>query len=112
MHALSTASTQASFPGAAVAQAGLAGLASTSRLHVVPAHLADEVLPARVLLVDDHEFVRFGVRAMYGSMQDMPIDWLEAGSANELADGHYLQPGDAVHHGSNYLGDIVVKVIK
>lgn len=32
--------------------------------------------------------------------------------ANELADGHYLQPGDAVHHGSNYLGDIVVKVIK
>lgn len=32
--------------------------------------------------------------------------------ANELADGHYLQPGDAVHHGSNYLGDIVVKVFK
>lgn len=31
---------------------------------------------------------------------------------NELADRHYLQPGDAVHHGSNYLGDIVVKISK
>ena len=32
--------------------------------------------------------------------------------ANELADGHYLQPGDAVHHASNYLGDIVVTISK
>jgi len=32
--------------------------------------------------------------------------------ANELAAGHYLQPGDIVHHGSNYLGDIVVKISK
>jgi DNA-binding NarL/FixJ family response regulator len=80
MHALSTASSQASFAGLAVAQATLA---HTSRLHVIPSHLAEDVLPARVLLVDDHEFVRFGVRAMYGSMQDMPIDWLEAGSLQE-----------------------------
>ncbi|WP_373473674.1 fumarylacetoacetate hydrolase family protein [Sphingorhabdus lacus] len=29
---------------------------------------------------------------------------------NELAGGHYLKLGDTVHHGSNYLGDIVVKV--
>lgn len=31
--------------------------------------------------------------------------------ANELADRHYLQPGDIVHHGSNDLGDITIKVI-
>lgn len=30
--------------------------------------------------------------------------------ANELAGGHYLKSGDTVRHGSNYLGDIVVKV--
>lgn len=30
--------------------------------------------------------------------------------ANEIAGGHYLQPGDVVRHGSNYLGDIVIKV--
>ena len=32
--------------------------------------------------------------------------------SNELAAGHYLQPGDNVHHGSHYLGDIVVKISK
>ena len=32
--------------------------------------------------------------------------------ANELAGGHYLQPGDIVHHGSNALGDIVITVIR
>lgn len=31
--------------------------------------------------------------------------------ANEVAGKHYLQPGDVVHHGSNYLGDIVVVVV-
>ena len=30
--------------------------------------------------------------------------------ANELASKHYLQPGDVVRHGSNYLGDIAVGV--
>lgn len=30
--------------------------------------------------------------------------------ANELAGRHYLQPGDIVRHGSNDLGDIVIKV--
>ena len=31
--------------------------------------------------------------------------------ANEIAGGHYLQPENIVRHGSNYLGDIVVKVV-
>jgi len=31
--------------------------------------------------------------------------------ANELAGGHYLQPGDTVHHGSDVLGDIAITVI-
>ncbi|MEY2686925.1 MAG: hypothetical protein RL375_1123 [Pseudomonadota bacterium] len=99
MHAFSTASTQAGFPGVAVAQASLAqvGLAPASRLHALASHLADEVVPARVLLVDDHEFVRFGVRAMYGSMKDMPIDWLEAGSLQEALEVYGREPNiDAV----------------
>ncbi len=32
--------------------------------------------------------------------------------ANEIAGGHYLQPGDVVRHGSNCLGDIVVEVVE
>lgn len=32
--------------------------------------------------------------------------------ANEIAWGHYLQPGDVVRHGSNYLGDLVVEVVE
>lgn len=32
--------------------------------------------------------------------------------ANELAGGHYLQPGDVVRHGSNTLGDIVISVVR
>jgi len=32
--------------------------------------------------------------------------------ANELAGKHYLQPGDTVQHGSNYLGNIEVKVVE
>jgi 2-keto-4-pentenoate hydratase/2-oxohepta-3-ene-1,7-dioic acid hydratase in catechol pathway len=30
---------------------------------------------------------------------------------NEVDSGHFLQPGDNVHHGSNFLGDIEVKVV-
>ena len=32
--------------------------------------------------------------------------------ANELASGHFLQPGDVVRHGSSYLGDIEVRVVE
>lgn len=32
--------------------------------------------------------------------------------ANELTGKHYLQPGDIVHHGSNYLGDIFINVVE
>lgn len=32
--------------------------------------------------------------------------------SNELAGGHFLQPGDSVRHASNYLGDIQVQVTR
>ena len=32
--------------------------------------------------------------------------------ANELAGGHFLQPGDEVRHGSSALGDIVITVVR
>jgi hypothetical protein len=32
--------------------------------------------------------------------------------ANELAGGHFLQPNDVVRHRSNFLGDIVITVIR
>ena len=32
--------------------------------------------------------------------------------ANELAGGHYLQPGDTVRHASNWLGEIRVEVVE
>jgi NarL family two-component system response regulator LiaR len=49
-------------------------------------------LHARVLLVDDHEFVRFGVRAMYGAMPDLAIEWFEAASLQEAIDIYGREP--------------------
>src|ERR1700761_500786 len=37
----------------------------------------------KVLLVDDHELVRVGVRTAYGDVQGIPIDWLEAATLEE-----------------------------
>ena len=37
----------------------------------------------RLLLVDDHELVRFGVRALHAEIGGVPIEWLEAGSLQE-----------------------------
>jgi len=31
--------------------------------------------------------------------------------ANEIKSGHFLQPGDSIRHGSNFLGDIEVSVV-
>ena len=40
----------------------------------------------RVLLVDDHELVRFGVKTMYAEVAGATIDWLEASSLQEAID--------------------------
>jgi DNA-binding NarL/FixJ family response regulator len=46
------------------------------------------LLPSRkVLLVDDHELVRIGVKATYGELLGLAIDWLEAAT---LADALVL----------------------
>ena len=37
----------------------------------------------KLLLVDDHELVRFGVRALYRDIAGVPIEWLEADSLQE-----------------------------
>src|SRR3978361_1980030 len=53
--------------------------------------------PLRLLLVDDHELVRFGIRALHTEIAGVPIEWVEASS---LQDGlaPYAQEGpfDAV----------------
>ena len=54
--------------------------------------------PARkVLLVDDHELVRFGVKTLYTELQGVRIEWLEASSLQEALD-IYVREGhvDAV----------------
>jgi DNA-binding NarL/FixJ family response regulator len=42
--------------------------------------------PRRILLVDDHELVRFGVKTLYAELQGVPIQWLEAASLREAID--------------------------
>jgi DNA-binding NarL/FixJ family response regulator len=37
----------------------------------------------KLLLVDDHELVRCGVKSLYGELQGVPLEWLEAGSLQE-----------------------------
>ncbi len=37
----------------------------------------------KLLLVDDHELVRIGVRTTYPDIEGTPIDWLEAGTLDE-----------------------------
>ena len=51
----------------------------------------------RVLLVDDHELVRFGVRALHTEIQGVPIEWLEAASLHEAIQLYGEEPNiDAV----------------
>lgn len=49
--------------------------------------------PRKVLLVDDHELVRVGVKTTYGELLGLPIQWVEAAT---LADAIelYRQHGD------------------
>lgn len=44
---------------------------------------AGDPAPRRLLLVDDHELVRFGIRALHAEISGVPIDWVEAGSLQE-----------------------------
>ena len=37
----------------------------------------------KLLLVDDHELVRYGVKSLYTELQGVPLLWLEAGSLQE-----------------------------
>ena len=39
--------------------------------------------PRRILVVDDHELVRYGVKTLYTELQGVPIEWLEAASLQE-----------------------------
>lgn len=40
----------------------------------------------KVLLVDDHELVRFGVKTMYGELLGYTVEWIEAGTLQEAID--------------------------
>lgn len=51
----------------------------------------------RVLLVDDHELVRAGIKTLYQSLDDLRIEWLEAASLQEALQIYRDQgPVDAV----------------
>jgi DNA-binding NarL/FixJ family response regulator len=39
--------------------------------------------PNKLLLVDDHELVRHGVKSMYSELQGVALEWLEAASLQE-----------------------------
>ena len=58
----------------------------TRQLHVSEGSALHTALPSterKVLLVDDHELVRFGIRAMHADVAGVPIEWLEASSLEE-----------------------------
>ncbi len=40
----------------------------------------------KLLLVDDHELVRYGIRALHTEIGGVPIEWVEAGSLEEAID--------------------------
>jgi DNA-binding NarL/FixJ family response regulator len=59
-----------------------------------PATGAAGPLAARkLLLVDDHELVRFGIRALHNEVGGVPIEWIEAGSLQEAIE-LYGREGD------------------
>lgn len=58
-----------------------------------PAARALAPAPRRILLVDDHELVRFGVKTLYAELQGVPIEWLEAASLRDAIE-LYAQSGE------------------
>lgn len=55
---------------------------SSSSVAMAP-NYGTAVAPKRVLLVDDHELVRVGVKSMFVELDGTPIVWLDAGSLQE-----------------------------
>lgn len=45
--------------------------------------MSNMTVTRRVLLVDDHELVRAGIRTLYQSLDEISIDWVEASSLQE-----------------------------
>ena len=41
-------------------------------------HAAGALAARKLLLVDDHELVRFGIRALHRDIEGVPIEWVEA----------------------------------
>ncbi|WP_157269352.1 response regulator [Azohydromonas aeria] len=61
------------------------------------AALVEEPVTRRVLLVDDHELIRCGVRALYADIDEIHIEWLEAGTLDEALEVYaQSRPVDAV----------------
>jgi DNA-binding NarL/FixJ family response regulator len=56
-----------------------------------------EMPPRKLLLVDDHELVRCGVRTLYDEIDGVPLHWLEADSLQEALEIYGREPDiDAV----------------
>ena len=71
-----------------------ASLRRPSIMPTLPALDAAGAQAARkVLLVDDHELVRFGVRALHSDIGGVPIEWVEAGSLQDAIE-LYGREGD------------------
>lgn len=54
---------------------------------------SESAVERKVLLVDDHELVRFGIRALYTEIGGVPIKWVEAGSLQDAIE-LYRREGD------------------
>ncbi len=58
-----------------------------------PPVLAPSELRRKLLLVDDHELVRYGAKALYTELLGVALDWLEASTLREALDV-YRREGD------------------
>ena len=48
--------------------------------------------PRKLLLVDDHELVRYGIRTLHEEIDGVPLQWLEAGSLQEAIEIYRAEP--------------------
>ena len=79
-HASTHASTGSNLPTSTASSASTSASAGTPDSAVAP---ADAPPARRLLLVDDHELVRFAIRSLHVDVGGVPIDWVEAGSLQE-----------------------------
>ncbi len=56
-------------------------------------HTVGALAARKLLLVDDHELVRFGIRALHSDIEGVPIEWVEAGSLQDAIE-IYGREGD------------------